>query len=171
MRKSFRGAKSGSPDQIFQDMGSPRFAGSVRGGASNGVCFKHPSVGDARRAGRADWPDGCVRGRRQDFGRGFTLTAERGSLPWNYGGGWRRPPPLSSVSLVERYSSTTPTARPLRGLLPPPREGAGKCLAIAPDSRAMGGERIFQECQVRPRRDCQIPGHRIYGESPPWGRG
>ena len=83
-------------------------------------------------------------------------------------GGWRRPPPLSPVFLVERYSSTTPTARPLRGLLPPPREGAGKCLAIAPDSRAMGGERIFQECQVRPRRDCQIPGHCIDGESPPW---
>jgi hypothetical protein len=35
----------------------------------------------------------------------------------------------------------------------------------------MGGERIFQECQVRPRRYCQIPRHCIHEESPPWGRG
>jgi len=39
MRKSFRGAKSGPPDQIFQDMGSPRFAGSVRGVLQTGFAL------------------------------------------------------------------------------------------------------------------------------------
>ena len=35
-------------------------------------------------------------------------------------------------------SGNTPTTRPLRGLLPPPREGAGKCLAIG--TMAVSGE-------------------------------
>ena len=48
------------------------------------------------------------------------------SPPWGRrlaGEGGGTPLPLSPVSLVERYSPTTPTARPLRGLLPPPSRG------------------------------------------------
>ena len=48
----------------------------------------------------------------------------------------------------------------------------GKCVMIgAVESRARDGDRIFQEYQVRPGRDCQIPWHCIDGISPPWGRG
>gem|GEM_PF-5327367 len=39
-------------------------------------------------------------------------------------GGGTSPSPVA-VSLVERFTLTTPTSRPLRGLLPPPSEGAG----------------------------------------------
>ena len=37
-------------------------------------------------------------------------------------------------TLLFRVRQITPTTRPLRGLLPPPPEGAGKCLAIDPDT-------------------------------------
>ncbi len=40
------------------------------------------------------------------------------------------PPLLSPVSLVERFTWITPTARPLRGLLPPPARGGGQSVAI-----------------------------------------
>ena len=51
----------------------------------------------------------------------------RRSLPWLRKSFYRwRPPPPGR----------------LRGLLPPP-QGGGQCLAIAPDSRARGGNRIF----------------------------
>jgi len=84
---------------------------------------------------------------------------------------WKTPPPPGRSRVTENpFCRNTPTSRPLRGLLPPLQRGR----AVHGDwlgGRAMGGERIFQECQVRPRRDCQIPGHCIGGESPPWGWG
>jgi len=70
------------------------------------------------------------------------LTAEGGSLPWQCidgespptgEGDGRSPAPVSCISPKTSFPANrraTPTARPLRGLLPPPREGAGKCLAI-----------------------------------------
>ena len=46
--------------------------------------------------------------------------------------------------------------------------GDGQYVAIAPD-RVHGEWRqdLWGGCQVRPRRDCQIPGDCIHGESPP----
>jgi len=52
------------------------------------------------RAVRGDWPDGRARGQRQDFGRVFTLTAERLSAPvelcrW---GRLHRPPTMDALT-------------------------------------------------------------------------
>ncbi len=80
------------------------------------------------------------------FGGVFTLTAERGSVPWHCvdgesprgegltgrGEAETAPPShVACVSPVERFTSITPTSRPLRGLLPPPPEGAGSVWRLA----------------------------------------
>ena len=80
------------------------------------------------------------------------------------GRGMEHPPPLSRC-VTEDVFPCEQSINPHRPAAP---EG-GQYGAIAPDSRAIGGERIFQECQVRPRRYCQIPRHCIHGESPPRG--
>ena len=49
--------------------------------------------------------------------------------------------------------------------------GAGECLAIGPVTVPWAGAGSLGGCQVRPRRDCQIPGDCIHGESPRGGGG
>jgi len=47
--------------------------------------------------------------------------------------------------------------------------GAGECLAIGPETVPWAEAGSLGGCQVRPRRDCQIPGDCIHGESPRGG--
>jgi hypothetical protein len=62
-----------------------------------------------------------------------------------------------------------PTARPLRGLLPPPPEGAGECLAIDPDTVSGEQERDSGVSVHTDGRERISPGRCIHGESPRGG--
>ena len=77
------------------------------------------------------------------------------------------PPLLSPVSLVERFTWITPTARPLRGLLPPPARGGWQSVAIVRIQRQ--GRGFQQGVHVDGRERIFSPWHCIHGESPPWG--
>jgi len=83
--------------------------------------------------------------------------------------GVEHPPPLSHASPVERFSLDHPH-RPARSAPPPaPCKGAGSVWRLARIECTGSRGRIFGGCQVRPRRDCQILGDCIHGESPRGG--
>jgi len=69
------------------------------------------------------FPGQCIDGESPPLGGGADGEGEAETPP----------APVSCVS-SENLSRwiTTPTARPLRGLLPPPFRGGGQCLVIAP---------------------------------------
>ena len=120
-------------------------------------------------------PDTVHGEQELDFGEGdrvygreavcFRGSASMGNRPRGGGGspgrGWNIPLPCPDVSpgtvFVEHpfpcllrlwlngIHGTPPPPGRYRGLLPPPARGGGQCLAIAPDSRARGGNRIFGE--------------------------
>ena len=99
-------------------------------------------------------PPGCGADAMGLFREGFGRQASwRECSP--SGSEWRRGCPVHR----------SPASRPLRASSRP-LKGAGECLAIGPVAMSGGGDRIFGEFQVRPRRDCQIPGDCIDGESP-----
>ena len=82
------------------------------------------------------------------------------------GRGMEHPPPLSHASPVERFSLEHPH-RPARSAPPPaPWKGAGSEWRLARIECTGSGGRIFGGCQVRPRRDCQIPGSASMGYHP-----
>jgi len=75
------------------------------------------------------------------------------------GDGDAPPSPVSCVSTRRSFPCEVdhprhPAAH--QGLLPPPRRGGGQSEAIGPDTVSRG-ERIFQECSVKPRRNCPLP--------------
>ncbi|MDK2863644.1 MAG: hypothetical protein PWQ46_1354 [Methanomicrobiaceae archaeon] len=82
-------------------------------------------------------------------------------------GGWNIPLPCLLRLWLNGVRGNTPTARPLRGLLPPPSGGGGQCGAIVPDNRAMGSRkgisvRVFTLTAERGSLSWQC----IYGISP-----
>ena len=66
-----------------------------------------------------------------------------------------------------RHSMPTTAKRPP----PAPSRGGGQCLAIAPDSRARGGNRISGIIRCDREVVVSSRGTVSMGESPPWGRG
>ena len=131
------------------------------------------------RAVWGDWPDGRARGgerisagcSHQAVEMLFPGSASMGYRPaWEglTGRGWNIPLPCLMRLRLNGVHRLPPPPGRSRGLLPPPARGRA-VWGDWPDGRARGGERIFQECQVRPRRDCQIPGDCIHGISPRGG--
>ena len=84
------------------------------------------------------------------------------------------PAPVSCISTRHSFSvggRDTPTARPLTRPPPAPSRGGGQVFGDSTGYRVRGRRPDLRECQVRPRSSGLLPGHRIYGESPPWGEG
>ncbi len=119
--------------------------------------------------------------RGEDFSRVFTLTAEWGCSPGRCihgespprggadGEGAERPLSCLDVALKTFLAGSPPPPGRYRGLLPPPPEGAGKCLAIDPDTVSGEQERDSGVSVHTDGRERISPGRCIHGESPPRG--
>jgi len=122
--------------------------------------------------------------QKQDFGRVFTLTAERGSVPWHCidgespprgrrlaGEGAERPFPCRCVSWLNVLRRITPATRPLPRPPPAPFTRGGQCTAIVPDT-VHGAETGFRWGVVTLTAERgSVPWHCIDGESPRGGGG
>jgi len=123
------------------------------------------------RAVRGDWPDGRGRGREQDSSGGFHREPGEGMLfPGSASMGYH--PRGGGADGEAETSPPSPVARvPLKtslaGTPPPPGRASVWRLTRWP---CPGLRQDLSECHLRPRRDCQIPGHRIDGESSRGGR-
>jgi len=112
------------------------------------------------RAVSGDSPD-TVHGKETGFHGAFGETDKSLPPPWHRidgesppwgrrldgegGGGYGSPLPCLLCLWLNGIHRLPPPPGRYRGLLPPPARGGGQCLAIAPDSRARGGNRIFGE--------------------------
>ncbi len=145
-----------------------------------------PRPPPAPSRGRAVWDDSpgySARGSGNGISvRVIALTAERLSVPGSVSTGYRpvgegltgrgveHPPPLSPVSLVERYSPTTPTARPLPR--PPPAPSRGRAVwDDSPDTVHGGMNGISVRVIALTAGEVVCSWQCVYGISPPWGRG
>ncbi len=132
-------------------------------------------------------PDGCdVAGERErDLGEGvhvdgreiicFLAVCLRDIAPWGRrlagegGGGYGSPLPCRLCLWLNGIRRPTPTARPLRGLLPPP-QGGGQYGMIAPDT--VHGERerdLGEGDRIDGRERISLPGSVSTGYHPPGG--
>jgi len=139
------------------------------------MVFLYPNTPSSRplqrgRAVRGDWPDGRAIGAGTGFRQGVHTDGREVVSPpavhlWDIapvgegltGRGRNAPSPVARV----------PLKTSLAGSPPPPGRASVWRLTRWP---CPGLRQDLSEYHLRPRRDCQIPGHRIYGELPRGGR-